>query len=472
MKAVFTTCIFIVALFSASRANLRVQKKTKVSNFAGGVGYSIKNKSTCSITNPYLEHFRVKISRYSNPSLDKTEGKCSGEWNVYGTCCPVKELIEHAALDKKAIEAAVESVKNRLPQLRQSLSDLRDFLLHEHFMPNSTVSSVQNAKKAVQELFDLELFENYFDNLLSMSDADLQMFNTSLTTCWQEMVKSRAAAVCDTCSGRSHRFFRNSKGLISQEYCNGIMSHCASTLPPLLEIVIGLYKAESLLQKLAEDSRFGLNTSIGSSIQFNKVNNYYSQLLSNIDIENHLDNYNSTNTTMKTNSLRQLCFHFLHISHTTIIEHIAAVFASDIQSTLTVLPDIQQHVTLNHQQINDNLHNYKKTKGKKEKKEKIISKSKGGGRKILRRLTELKKKWDLKFALQNETQLQIDVQIFVGDVKMLWNYEGNLSNLSNNSKLSVASNIDSSYTSYYGAIGTSPNFGQSPLVLNLTRAFP
>jgi hypothetical protein len=495
MKAVFTTCIFIVALFAASRALKSATEREIItpnaavasvfsqdtnslqsSSAASSAQFStsaFKSESkgnwiqtdkitahpTCLYSNPYLEHLRVKVNKYPNPNLDKTAGKCSGEWDIYGTCCPVNEAIAHATLDKATIEAAVESVKKRLPQLRQSLSELRDFLLHEHFMPNSSVSAIGLAKKAVQELFDQEQFEDYFETLVSMSDADLQQFNTALTTCWQEMISSRASAVCSSCSGRSSLFFKNSKGLISQEFCTSIMGHCASTLPTLLEIVIGLYKAEPLLRKLEEDGRFGLRTSIGTGIKFNKVQNYYSQLLKKNQIENYLDNYNNTNSTIKVNSLKMLCYHFLHISRPTIIEYISNIFATDIHSQLTVLPDIQLFVAQNKQQIDEVLTDYKK-KQPKPKKGKIITGSKPQKKK--RRLSALPSA-HFQQEKQEDSESELEEEMLEGDIYMI---------SQDVEHFSITSIIDSSYTSYVGTNGTSNHGGRTALPLNLTRVFP
>lgn len=496
MKAVFTTCIFIVALFAASRARQTATEREKIASKAAVASvfsqdtYSLQSSSaassahfstsavkseskgnwiqtdkitahpTCLDSNPYLEHLRVKVNKYLNPNLDQTAGKCSGEWDIYGTCCPVNEAITHAMLDKATIEAAVVSVKKRLPQLRQSLRELRDFLLHEHFMPNSSVSAIDLAKKAVQELFDQEQFEDYFETLVSMSDAALQQFNGALTTCWQEMIRSRASAVCNTCSGRSSLFFKNSKGLISQEFCTSIMGHCASTLPTLLEIVIGLYKAEPLLRKLAEDGRFGLRTSIGTGIKFNKVQNYYSQLLKKNQIENYLDNYNNTNATIKVNSLKMLCYHFLHLSRPTIIEYISNIFATDIQKQLTVLPDIQMFVAQNQQQIDEVLTDYKKKRQPKQNKGKLITRSKA--QKKNRRLSALPSGY-FKKAEQEDSETELEEEILEGDVSMI---------SQDVEHFSITSSIDSSYTSYIGTNGTSNHGGRSALPLNLTRVFP
>ncbi len=457
MKADFSTCIFIVAVFSvllgaSKQGGKEESDSTKTSDNKSNYG-SKAFTTTCSDRNPYFDHFRITVKKLDQPSTDKTSGKCLGEWNVFGTCCPVKDVVEHAELDKSKIDAAVDSVKKQLAQLKISLSELREYLLHELYMPNTTISTIENARKAVQELFDQQLFEDYFGNLVDMTDGDLALFNASLTTCWQQIVKSRAAAICGTCSGRSSYFFKNSKGLISQEFCNEIMAQCATTLPTLLEILIGLYKAEPLLQKLSVDTRFGLRTSLSYNFKSNSVNGYYSQLLKNEAIENDLDNHNNPDTVIKENSLRKLCFHFLQLSRSTIIEHISDIFTGTIQSVLTVEPTINEHVKKNEKQIKEKVEHHKREHPHGRPKGKTISNSKPKPPpKMPRLLTQSLVSNSLPELLTGDVSTIVINQILVTETV-------------------VAAQIDSSYTSYIGAIGTT-NHGHSSMALNLTHHFP
>ena len=48
---------------------------------------------------------------------------------------------------------------------------------------------------------------------------------------------------------------------------------------------------------------------------------------------------------------RMLEKRFLHLSNSTIIEHIPYLFSGDIQNNLKVQPTIQNHLTQNKQQI-------------------------------------------------------------------------------------------------------------------------
>lgn len=71
------------------------------------------------------------------------------------------------------------------------------------------------AKDFLQNIENLKKFDE-FKNIGNEENADAYKVNAE--TCWSNMIKYRKASICFTCSARSEVFFKNSKGLVDEQY--------------------------------------------------------------------------------------------------------------------------------------------------------------------------------------------------------------------------------------------------------------
>jgi len=284
-------------------------------------------------------------------------------------------------------------------------------------------------------------FHKYFKVLADMNSTQFDQFTESNAACWNEMIRVRASSLCTTCSGRGHLFFSNNKGLVSKESCSEILTKCSAPLLTLLKLVKGIHAIHPLLEHLED---YGIKTTIRRKVDLKKCE-IYSEAINSTNINSLVESFlvkGDRNEEVDST----LCSTFLHLNSKTFIEFIESLFRKPIDSE-EVKVDKQMEFLL-----------------------KVPAKSSSTPSRRLKQIRLTRMSIDLPQLHHQPTIDQIYPQ-----ARKLSSYkenalEGDVKMLQGGHDMGVRGNIDSSYTSFLGAKGTSNN-GHG-LVFNLTRTIP
>ena len=282
---------------------------------------------TCSSPNPFLQNFRTPVQLFKAPVI-LANSHCKGEWDVYGSCCNPGQLLTHFRLDKHRIKKAASQVARNFKQLKDAIKKIRDLLLQESVMPNERNDpAIELFHARAKQLIGSPAFDRYFGFLANMTVAEFAQFNSKHKHCWEEMIRVRASSLCTICSGRSHEFFQNQKGLVSKESCSEILSSCSLPLLDLLKLVKGIHAIHPLFQHLKE---YGIKTGIRRKLD-TKQCKVYSKVINSSHINSLVESFLiNGDRNEETDSI--LCSTFLHLSSKTFIEFIQSLFRKPILS--------------------------------------------------------------------------------------------------------------------------------------------
>lgn len=308
-------------------------------SFGAVLAQDIDSPVTCSASNPYLDHLRVSIELYDTPL--KMDNHCEGEWDVYGSCCNPDTLINHQKRDAELITAALKSVNINLMKFKESLEAVQLYIMQESVMPlDQSDPLINEYQSKADHMASSSKFNSYFSFVTSLSKEEFDGFLAQNTACWQEMIRARSASLCSTCSARSHLFFDGQRGLISEDYCSSILQKCAAPLKILLNLAVGIHEFHPLLTQLAE---VGIESNLISHLSDTSSDEYTKAIKSSHILE-AIKSFSSTSTPSVGAKL-VLCGSFLHLASKTFIEYISNLFHGTIEpSTIKQQPVLKVHI--------------------------------------------------------------------------------------------------------------------------------
>jgi hypothetical protein len=293
----------------------------------------------CPTSNPYLDQFRISIELYDRPLMINSH--CQGEWDSYGTCCNPDTLLNHQQKDTELINAALQSVNNNLIKFKQALESIQLLIMQEAVMPADRVHPhIKEFQQKADCLTQDSRFKDYFKFITGLTKQEFDRFLADNTACWQEMIRARSAALCSTCSGRSNQFFEGKRGIISEEYCSAILQTCSAPLKILLNLVIGIHEFHPLLTQLTD---LGINSNLNDNIN-SASSDKYTEAIKSSHILDAIKSFSSTQTPEVGPKL-VLCGSFLHLGSTTFVEYISELFRGTIDPLQTTQqPDVKTHI--------------------------------------------------------------------------------------------------------------------------------
>ena len=308
-------------------------------SFGAVLAQDIDSPLRCSSSNPYLDHLRVSIELYDTPF--KMDSHCQGEWDVYGSCCNPDTLINHQKKDAELITAALESVNINLMKFKESLEAVQLYIMQEAVMPQDKSNPLINEYQwKADRLSSGSKFNNYFRFMTDLSKQEFDGFLTKNSACWREMIRARSASLCSTCSARSHLFFDGQRGIISEEYCSSILQKCGAPLKTLLNLAVGIHEFHPLLTQLAE---VGINSNLISHLN-DASSDEYTKAIKSSHILEAIKSF-SSGPAPSVGAKLVLCGSFLHLGSKTFIEYISNLFHGTIEPTaIKQQPVLKVHI--------------------------------------------------------------------------------------------------------------------------------
>ena len=384
-----------------------------------GVCYQVSN---CPNDNPWISYIKdskvEKVRLLPNPVLESSH--CGEEWKIYGTCCEKQSLITYANMEHMHFKQYSERVFAQFSHFENAIGEVFNWITRLAFMPTlncwfkDKILSAQEFLKNKQNLA-------FFDKYLLRPQADMTEFKKQTEACWVEFVaKARTASLCGICSARSNLFFKNGKGLIDENSCFSFMDHCHKSMELIAYYMDSLYHFIPIAKQA--QSKFEMYVSLSANIYEDKVIDAWKELDTS-RIKESLAAYNPSEPATVIN----LCNKFIRLGTKTLIQYVAETVSGNNVWVVNPHEYIKEYYKVHRSEIDAAVRKWKA------------------------RQTQFKtvSNWVRRRRLQSDITL-LEMNFF--------------------SDIEVQSNIDSSYTSYYGANGTS-NHGRG-FVFNLTCAFP
>ncbi len=169
------------------------------------------------LSNPYFDQLRLKKVHLRDAPFEESQNFCGGEWHLHKTCCYSNQMIENAKQDNRSITRAFKTVIHNFKKIHQSVHEVKFMVRQEVVMPTTDASSdiVQLNSKAKAAIQD-RIINEFFVDLSGMDQQGFDRFNQSTRSCWENMIRYRSAAICNSCSGRASVFFQGPRSILLQ----------------------------------------------------------------------------------------------------------------------------------------------------------------------------------------------------------------------------------------------------------------
>ncbi len=427
--------------------------------------------------NPFFEYLNSRCVLFlEEPIMDKKT--CHWEFSNHGSICETNSLRRYSNRDKMKINHQVKWVLGKIKRVSITLDATVA-------TANKLFKVMKNEKKPpLLQTLQNEEFKR-FSHLVHLT-SNLKL-KDSIKTCWAQIADLRSRSLCSACSARYTHFFKEEKALITNKICLRVLDNCTSTFEYFLEFL---------------DAMKTFGTSIKSQMEVlakKKLARYLSGAINNIirvtdkikskNIITDMKQYHSDHSD-NPQVAWNLCSSFINLGSDSFIKQLGVLFG---MYRMSYFPNL----TLGYKKQIKNLCKKIKTEARapektKQTKEEIeetseeietceiflkkTSKAKSqskssipSGRNLL--FTDgFNSNWqdaEKGLNLANMTIPELNITRFtekflVGDVQVA-------------NPLQVEKNIDSSYTSYFGATGTTGNEVSRHvrhMPMNLTSRFP
>ena len=195
-------------------------------------------------TNPFIYQLKLQgVVFLENPQ--KGSNSCGIEWQTHGYCCDVPSLVQYSKRDRLNITAAVNGLLIDLHQLSQNHTRMLSVANHFDKSDIDMISSPVNQRvvKFLKSQPSIN-FGNRLKQILGHGQLPVQ-----LRTCWEKMAASRSSSLCSVCSARSLTFFEGKNILIDVTDCKNIISDCVPAFEQMIDTIEAL---GSFFEKLIE----------------------------------------------------------------------------------------------------------------------------------------------------------------------------------------------------------------------------
>lgn len=434
--------------------------------------------------NPFFKYLKEKNVNFLAHPI-KVKDTCHWEFSNHGSICQISSLREYSIRDKKKIMRQVKRILRRIKKLSITLdTTVKTSNLLFKLMPN-------NNKSYLLRLLQKPEFKD-FSKIVDATKN--QTLANDINTCWEQMADIRSRSLCSACSARYMIYFRDEKALITDKICKKVLKKCTDSFSYFLSFLEAMRK-------------FGSTIKSGMKLKKKKMGKYLSAAVNNMitvtdkirnkGISLHMHQY-KYNRAGHPEAAWNLCSSFINLASDSFMKQLNTLFGRyriSFFSSVTwsykkelkrfykfIKPRKEIHPTHhehegcqsheNHENQNCGNASNQGCCGSlcKGASSEVESKSTAACERKLNSLEELKTNWQT--SLQGPTTTNSTVPFFnvtsftdkflTGDVQVM-------------SSLPVEKKVDSAYTSYLGAYGTSKNEAIVPIVLtpmNMSCKFP
>ena len=403
------------------------------------------NWPTSCPQNPFLPELKNNnVSLFEVPTK-YLNNSCGKEWKTFGLCCKEADLLEYAKQDHQNITRAACDLVRKFSIIRNRFSDLRNKSLD---ISKEELGKLDPLQKNIFSLLRGNATQILAKRLL-MSMA-IKPFKAELTRCRSKIATSRSNALCSVCSARSPEFFSDNKILLLDTDCNSILEECAPTFKHLAFMIEVMGRFFARFERIVTTGLHKVKKDFNSLISLIKK-------IEEEKVQQTIKKYLSQEGEAKLKTAADLCSKLVEISEETFIEKTQSIVQN------MYLNRISKKINFQYKNKVLNLRN--STNSTNHAQPNQANSCVRALKSPARRLIELQANPSLpegfKAAVNESAAIFLEAPqfqkidtLFTGDV------------------LVVAKNTDSSYTSYFGANGTTVSTNIHGIPFNITKAFP
>ena len=206
---------------------------------------------------PALQGFGIQI--FDDP--EKEVIHCAPEWTKYKTCCNATTAGQFLA------------------KRSQSNFDLINTILQQLVSVKQQVQNYISTKFTATDLGTATSTDKAYLALSHLLNATTDKLHEDERTCLRTMNDISQRSLCDVCSGRSEKFFKDGKYLIHEPVCRRVLLSCGDSWKALVQISQAMSTFTNLVNDLSvvKTSALTLSRSISSYTNLIKLDGYFSQ---------------------------------------------------------------------------------------------------------------------------------------------------------------------------------------------------
>jgi len=216
--------------------------------------------------NPVLDYLKTQgVTIYTTPQIFKGSNNCRSEWQIYGTLCDQTSLATYASRDRTYLTTLSANFWAEVTAIKSSLDSIKSAATALKTRVESVVGPVgSNSSFLVTLKAFLLVSAKFLSYPTTMQD---------ISKCNNKLISIRSAALCNTCSGRSQRYFTpNFLARFSLYDCNLVIDSCQTTWNAIIKI---LDSADALQSVIAEFKKFDPSFPSLSFLSITNMRNYF-----------------------------------------------------------------------------------------------------------------------------------------------------------------------------------------------------
>ena len=393
-----------------------------------------------------------KVHVFEPAIKDIGVNKCSSEWGVYGTYCTYESVKQFAIRDRKDIAHSRQSYTRSSRNVAQLFVEMANSIEISEKTGNSASAKAPMNDPFYSVLLDIKQDRNSSLTIMKRIMDNYGSFYSNANVCWEKITRIRSSSLCGMCSGRNEEFFVNDKALVSEHICKEVIGECQG----FFKIHRDFFKALLLIEDpLVSFLSIRKNKDLIGFIQKMRKS---LEIVKRSKVSKSIMAYEWSNKDNNGAETATLCKKMLKLHEITYID-IISKFMKEVEKIFKEVRDTIVQESQNRKEDQKKLSANKKNNWSFQR----IAFS----RSLQLKPEEINSNTYSSIPLQNPsntnpiiydysincntTSLEIPPSILNSDVEMVING-------------SLVLNVDSSYTSYIGALGTKGNEGFNVLL--------
>ena len=210
--------ILVIVIMCGLLLSLRAQTQT------AKAGQNPALSTQCATKNPFLAALKSQgVTIYESPQINNE--KCGNEWKQFGSCCEQSTLVNYAQQD-------YTDLFNRFNNIHLEYMKFKGRMDKEILKQKDSVKKeLENIQKEAKAIFTKVNEQGFF-------------------SCPDILAKVRSSSLCDTCSGRSERYFTTDKyAQLSLSDCKTVIDGCSLPWKIMAEMITMMSKLTVILKK-------------------------------------------------------------------------------------------------------------------------------------------------------------------------------------------------------------------------------
>ena len=186
---------------------------------------------SCISLNPFLPEIEKKMRGtvlQSSPKFAESPKKCGYEWSKHKTCCSYDMLMRYVIQDRSDTEKYAKEIGDNLRSLKEEYNRFKSIM--ESASKIEGIMKNTNLKGLVSLIKFFNSPESADITFWLSNFGGAELTEAKAKPCIEEIKSIRSGSVCSICSGRSSIWFDGPKAKFSQTYCKPFLNRCKDSI--------------------------------------------------------------------------------------------------------------------------------------------------------------------------------------------------------------------------------------------------